>query len=973
MMPESFWLESRVKYKLSFASSEKIKTQAIGEVVTSALWTKEGKTERFGLEDEVLFGPLEDFVCQCSDTPHDTEDWGSKCKKCGVEITTKEKRWERLGYIELPIAVVNPLAYETIGALLGVDTKIIEKLVTTISFFKLHPDPEGPIIFYDGSSYFLKEEEKENNRYKINHVTRDHIISPIGLYKLLQNIDMSTLLSCEEADISSSLQRIRGEWFSSGQRWQDLFIKRLPVKPPMLRQRVEISTNTGVVDNLSVEEIEPVVPEKISSDYTTHYQDILKECLKTEILSEHCNIKTINHLQAIKLQCRVHRLFFGYNRKQNNEILEIKGILPSLTGKFGWIRHKVMGKRIDYSGRSGITVDPLCSMDEIGMPYEMAYELFMPHIVGYLRREYNMSHREAKHVWQRHETIAYDALDLIVQHEHILLNRQPSLHRASIMAFKPYLHTGRSLKLPPLVCQNFNADYDGDQMACYLPLSKDAKREVKDLMFPKNNVLSQLDSSVTTAPSHEILLGLYFYTCIDEKQESFHITNARCFYVEELIEHEVIKYNTPLWLDNPYLFTCYGRQHLGTILQVEVEKPFTKSYLKEKLSESFDNLGREAFVEALDKIKEIGIQCITQVGFSLGMNDIHTPDNKYEILGDPSSERTPEEWLELLGKVHDEFENADRSNPLYLMLITGARVNKSQVDQLVVAKGLQTRFDGTITPQPVIHNLKEGLTPHEYWQTCGPARRAMASKKFSTPLGGYFCQKLVHLLRDFYIVQHDCCTSNLFYNHRSPIFCEAKGGICQACFGIDPSTRELVAIGTPIGIRVAQALSEPATQLSLGMKHTSGAVTKLEGDKNKDITGTLPKLMELINLINITDEEGTPLQVLPLNEAAELFVDTMLTLYNSEGIKPWQINCEMVFRGMSELTYDGSTYSLFRLTNEGERIILSVNGVLRHYPSWLKPMCFGFVKEVLQGAARRGDTSLDVSTEVIMRGMYNGT
>ena len=1107
------------RYRLSFASKEKILEQSNGEVITAEL-TNKGKPVLGGLLCPQIFGPLEDDMCSCGKL-QGREYRGKTCSKCNVLVGSSKLRWERFGHIILPFPVVNPLAYSTVAALLDISEERLFTMLHTIIFWKLEPTDKGGIITKDGRFKITACANREPNSF----------CSSIDLFRLFSMIDWNELLIDET--VSPNVQAYRRQWLSSGQSWQSLFITVLPVLPPKLRQEMEIpSTNAAPA-------------KKYDHDYTQLYKMILLTCWRCEVVIVY-NIPLFNMINVVKLQNDVYNLFFGRVQKRGYKLKHINGIFPSLTKKEGWIRKHMMGKRVDFSSRSVIVPDPQLKFDEIGLPYTVVYELFRYHIIGFLREKYGI--RRALSFYRNHTVEADNALKELLPNQFVLLNRQPTLHRHGIMSFTPIITSGKAFHIHPFICAPLGADSDGDTLACHIQISDGAKEEA-ERMRPQCNMFNSLNSEPLMLPSHEMVIGLYYMTAIDFKQDPVQYRRN----LEQLFYMGVIDYRTPIY-SGPLLTggwtkssrrspsdftTCYGRIILEKLFRntMQIEEPISKASLKNIVSEIYNNgLSQEEIILIYEKLKEISLDVVTKSGFSFGMDDVYAPSRKEKIINTTQEiinsspvmniskeEKTQEEiqlWLQTLKEIEDEWiDETDNKNPLRLMIATGARVSQVQASQLVVGKGLQTKKDGNPMLPPVLHSLKDGLTPHEYFSTCSPARRAMAMKKMATPQSGYLCQKLVHLLRDIIITEKDCGSMKGFllegkhqqgridiygmkttwgnYNNepimaRSPIYCQAHGGLCQLCYGDDPSTRKLVEIGTPVGIRTAQGMSEPGTQASMGQKHMSGKINELsnipiirayEGgqvllgeDENfftcflgktifhfpkkytqivvengqnimpfdilckyqteirsKDISFFLPKLQNHIEcvkpkieafvapftgIIHIEHDnerqtffirichqtnfemremgyvsystpiwfphgalvqKGDQLNYGAVNFptlfdrepdlTARLFIGGLLDLYSEENISPLSINAEMIFRGLSELTYDEKSciFGLLRFGDEGKRVLYGATQVLRNYPSFLKAMCFGYIKEVLTGGARQGQTTRGLPTEEIMR------
>lgn len=1064
-----------MRFRLGLLSDVQIRERSQGEVFTEQLFQR-GEPVAGGLFCQRIFGPLRDYQCKCGKL-NGLDHKGKTCRECGVLVTSSRIRWNRSGHIELGCTVVHPLAVRLLAGLLDIPLLTLQRFLLTKIWGCWKEDPKGMLVAKGGRRV----------RFALSETPiPGSFLSSEGLYRSLSSVRVSP-------KAARSLRLLQERWRPSA-----CFLSCIPVLSPMYRPTY-INAHRHFIHH----------------DFTQGYVRVLlaKERLAHLPLPR---LTTLRSLHTILIQRAVFTLFTGKPEVKKRTGQPLKGILETLAGKRGFIRRHMFGKRVDYSGRSVIAADPTLPLDAVGLPEEMAFELFLPHIIALLRREYKLRYRECERLVRARTPEARDALARLIPHQIVCLNRQPTLHRMGFMAFKPRLHTRKNVTLSALVTTPYNYDADGDQMAVHVPLSAEAHEEAWRLMRADRNLLSALNSTPLVLPSHEMVLGLAAMTRLDPGSPR----PARASQLDTLLQHGAITYATTLLVEGQV--TSAGRLLVGEQLGVPIEHELTKDVLGQYISRAYDVLGPTRLGRALDILKTLSLAQVTTQGFSLGLADLSPPRHRDERFGaaqiataDP---QMPEArrllcWHETFTTLSQEFvDEQGPNNALVRMLASGARVSRQQINQLVVAKGLQARADGRVNPHPVLHALRDGLSPHEYFQTFSGARKSMADKKNATPLAGYIAQKLVHLLRDFYIVRDDCgyaeaqylqvparvargrstvegtvipwtTTSAELVAVRSPIFCQAPDGLCQACYGADPTTRGRVRQGTAVGIVTAQALSEPGTQLSLRSFHTSGHATVKDttvrltmpeagtlvvhppdglfrtlvinqtyryyvaavqgrvpfgvgshvlggGEviaeypldvQNRDMAGKLPLLLRFLEgstsapaliapddgVVTITRERqrlvvavnGKPLGSVPperpllvadqmfvrqgtflssgelnvlalegnLPLAAQLYSQHLRDLYTEEGIEPLAIHCEMVFRGLSELVQqpDG-TFGLYRLQTSGKRRILGLQQVLRQYPSWMKPLAFGYVRHHLERAIRQGLVSEDLPTERLM-------
>lgn len=1052
-----------MKYKLSLLTSEKILELSNGEVRVPDTFNYRYKIPKAvlgGLFCEKTFGPIENYKCQCGQLIGKEYD-GTTCRKCGVEVGSSFLRHKRMGHIELPFPIIHPLTRIAIFKIFGK----FEDLVTGKLGIKQTEDENGSFINKKGKRISLEY---------INALTQNNYEGFKLLPETILNIDWK-----ETANINKVVNKI----ISNGINPEHYVLQRLPVTPPGYRPVIEMNT-TQILDEINI-----------------HYMKIIKRKLHLQHLQQYPTPKVIMLWGRHLLQRAVDGLMlYG----DTNLGKKVKPIIDKLKKKEGRLRGNLLGKRVDYSGRSITVGDPSIPSDTMKLPIKMAYELFKPFIIGRLYRR-KKNYRKAKQSYLVKTKEAYDELYEICKTHRVMVNRQPTLHKYGLVAFKIQLHHGRTIQMPPPVFGGFNLDSDGDQMAVYIPLFQKALDECKNLMMPYNNIISSCNSQPILSLTHEIIIGLYVITKIKEVENPKLV--ASYSEAEYLYQSGVIDISEQISFRKEN--TCFGRMLISKILGFEVTDAITKNQIRKITNRCFDLYSREEVIKILDELKEIGFEQATLYGLSIGMDDVKVPSTKYEkfaevekycesLVDEKSNEKKVRMWYNTIRDLKDvALEELGENNPLKIMLDTGARVKASQIVQLVVAKGLISNWKGEIL-EPIRNSFAEGLNTFEYFTQVYGARKSMADKKFITPLSGYLARRIITATRDLYIVKKDCGTTKTIkingIERRSPITCEAKGGICQKCYGVDPATRKRIRNGIPIGVIAGQSISEPSTQLSMQQFHTGGAAqikssplnvkTSIEGicsvdvlnenisrvsiiDVEKreyfininfaninikegqevkkddiiatyhqdvgqeDISGTLGtvehyyeaqtklpksilslesgiiclKVNELDN--NFIDifinnnlqgsadkfalhygsgdyvEKGTMLthgevylkeayEKLGLEITGNLFVKRLFELYKEEGAVISPVHFEVIFRAMTEIVVDNEgNLNCRRMLEEKDIkkvLFKGITQVGKIYPSWLKKICFGWVKQCLEDCSMKEQISMDLPSERILTG-----
>jgi len=680
-----------------------------------------------------------------------------------------------------------------------------------------------------------------------------------------QSASLGLWLLFNEIDTIASNNEAINKWIASGSTLENLFFRLIPISPPDLRPISRDANGTVSIHPLNI-----------------LYERLIRRSTRYQRLESmfDCPAKDMLLLNAILLvQKALSELFFGDLQVSRDDKTRLKGIVTALNSKEGRVRKDLLGKRVNFSARSVIASAPFLTLDEVGLPKKMALELFKPFLIKHLLdlgvAEY---YAEALRAVESPDTEVWAQLENVLADKWVILNRAPSLHRHSIQAFKPKLVDGRVIRLHPLVCSAFNADFDGDQMAVHVLLTEEARREA-ELMRPSNNLISSLDSSPLVSPSHEMIIGLSYMTRIRDIDSSGNKIEPRpensLSRLESLEAMGEIKIYTPiLWYNRgrkPRI-TCLGRLLIGQAFSQTIDTVVGKKEMKAIISRAINELPTTQDVaRALDETMRLSLKFATQNALSVCADDIAAPStrpilvaegNKFvadtyareergELTRDQGHELIVRRWDGILKQVRDDYiKEVGEDNPVIIMWRTGARVSTSQMQQLAVAKGLITNTRNEIVETPIVNSLRDGLTIPEYFLSCSGGRKSLADKVFVTPESGYLTRQLVTAARDLAIAGDDCKTQAGIwiprnraagrYVHdsytvlgesddptpvfvRSPITCEQQGGICRYCFGHDPATRSLVGSLIPIGVRSAESLTEPATQMSMRTFHTGGS------------------------------------------------------------------------------------------------------------------------------------------------------
>ena len=805
--------------RISLASPEKIRSWSHGEVTKpETINYRTFKPERDGLFCARIFGPITDWECLCGKYKR-MKHRGVICDKCGVEVTLSKVRRERLGHIELASPCSHVWFFKGLPSRIGHLLDISLRELEAVLYFESY-------VVIDAGDAPVKEREiiKDETRFR----ELDQQYRPSGFKAMMGAEAIKELLKRVEIEELAIEMREKMKVEQSLQK-KLKYAKRLKVVEAF--RRSDNKPQWMILDVIPVipPELRPLVPldggRFATSDLNDLYRRVINRNNRLKKLMDLHAPEVIVRNEKRMLQEAVDALFDNGRRGRvlrgaNNRPL--KSLSDTLKGKQGRFRQNLLGKRVDYSGRSVIVVGPELKLHQCGLPKKMALELFKPFIYHRLEQTGHCTTiKQAKEMVEMQEPIVWDILEEVIKDHPVLLNRAPTLHRLGIQAFEPVLVEGKAIKIHPLVCTAFNADFDGDQMAVHIPLSPEAQVEASVLMLAAHNILSPASGQPITVPTQDMVLGLYYLTkakvgargegrvfanieevlmALEAKQVET-LSPIRLRYTgpvldlttayddQDLTHTEVVDYN------KQFISTTVGRAILNDALPEGM--PYVNGLLKKKgigqlINYCYLNLGLEVTVKALDRIKELGFQYATRSGLSVGLDDMVIPDSKYTVVHEAEkqviavqqqyldgaitngerSNKVIQMWSGVTERVADEMFNnmkqADKEgamNPIYIMADSGARGSKQQIRQLSGMRGLMAKPSGEIIEVPITANFREGLTVQQYFISTHGARKGLADTALKTADSGYLTRRLVDVAQDVIITESDCGTTQGIYVH----------------------------------------------------------------------------------------------------------------------------------------------------------------------------------------------------------------
>ncbi len=787
--------------KISVSSPEQIRSWSFGEIKKpETINYRTFKPEREGLFCARIFGPTKDYECLCGKYKR-MKFKGITCEKCGVEVTLSKVRRERMAHIELAAPVAHIWFLKSLPSRIGLALDITLKNLEKVLYFESHIVID-PLMSGLNPNQLLNDEELEEAIDQFGEDSFKHGIGAEAVQEILSKIDLVAEIEklVEESEATSSetkkkkiLKRMKVmEGFkNSNIKPEWMVLKVLPVIPPELR---------------------PLVPLEGGRFATSDLNDLYRR-----VINRNNRLKRLLDLRAPDiivrnekrmLQESVDALFDNGRRGRvitSTNKRPLKSLSEMLKGKQGRFRQNLLGKRVDYSGRSVIVVGPELKLHQCGLPKKMALELFKPFIYNKLESYgFASTLKSARKMVESERPEVWDILDEVIREHPILLNRAPTLHRLGIQAFEPILIEGKAIQLHPLVCTAFNADFDGDQMAVHIPLSLEAQLEARVLMMSTNNILSPSSGKPIIVPSQDIVLGIYYLSLINEKEEPkkyySHVGEVEFALENKTIElHTPILYRTKVYNSEKDNFeykkytTSAGRVILFKTVPESKNLPFdviNKVLTKKDISNLLDNVyrftGQKATCIFVDQIMTVGFKYAAKAGISFGKDDLVIPEEKNILIQDTqklvnSLENQYQEgliterekynkvvglWSTCTDKVAKAMMKTVSSskdsqiNSVYIMADSGARGSEAQLKQLAGMRGLMARPSGEIIENPITSNFKDGLTVLEYFNSTHGARKGLADTALKTASSGYLTRRLVDVAQDLTITCKDCTCKN---------------------------------------------------------------------------------------------------------------------------------------------------------------------------------------------------------------------
>ncbi|KXO16302.1 DNA-directed RNA polymerase subunit beta' [Peptoniphilus sp. GNH] len=786
--------------RIGLASPEKIREWSYGEVKKpETINYRTLRPEKEGLFCEKIFGPTKDWECGCGKYKR-IRFKGIVCEKCGVEVTKSKVRRERMGHIELAAPVSHIWYFKGIPSRMGLALDMSPRALEKILYFAAYVVTEVEEGF---TEVYVKQLLTELEYRELKGEYGDKFTAKMGaeaVKELLKQIDLDR----ESEDLKNQLENASGQkrvrisrrlevieaFIQSGNKPEWMILEAIPVIPPDLRPMVQLDGGRFA-----------------TSDLNDLYRRIINRNNRLRKLLDINAPDIIVRNEKRMLQEAVDALIDNGRRGRpvtgpGNRPL--KSLSEMLKGKQGRFRQNLLGKRVDYSGRSVIVVGPDLKFYQCGLPKKMALELFKPFVMRELVKNGSAHNiKSAKRMVERAKEEVWDVLERVIKDHPVLLNRAPTLHRLGIQAFEPVLVEGKAIKLHPLVCTAYNADFDGDQMAVHLPLSAEAQAEARLLMLSTNNILALKDGKPITTPTQDMILGCYYLTLgirdglkgegmvFKDYEEMMHAyangyvhlqskVSMRIFKDDKDKRGKIIKSTVGRFLINKYI-----HQDLGFVDRskdpygLEIDQVIDKKLLGQIIEKTYNKHGNIETAKFLDHIKELGYHYSTVAATSISMSDVIVPETKKEILDKAGAEvdkyekafrrglisdeeryeRVIEIWNSATDELTDEvMESFDRLNNIYIMADSGARGSKNQIRQLAGMRGLMASPSGRTIEVPIKSNFREGLSVLEFYMSTHGSRKGLADTALRTADSGYLTRRLVDVAQQVIVVEEDCGT-----------------------------------------------------------------------------------------------------------------------------------------------------------------------------------------------------------------------
>ncbi len=774
--------------RIRLASPEKIRSWSHGEVKKpETINYRTFKPERDGLFCARIFGPTKDYECACGKYKR-MKFAGVICDKCGVEVTRARVRRERMGHIELASPVSHVWFFKglpsRIGQLLDMSLRDLEKILYFEEYVVLEPGKvpglkKKDLLSVDRARKLQEEHGSDAFKAGMGAEAIRQLLRDLELEALARELRAQMLTETSAQKRKKIVKRLKvvEAFLKSGNQPEWMILEVIPVIPPELRPLVPLDGGRFA-----------------TSDLNDLYRRVINRNNRLKRLIELRAPEIIIRNEKRMLQEAVDALFDNGRRGRvitgpNNRPL--KSLSDTLKGKQGRFRQNLLGKRVDYSGRSVIVVGPQLKLHQCGLPKKMALELFKPFILRKLEeRQIASSIKAAKKFIEKERPEVWDILEEVIREHPVLLNRAPTLHRLGIQAFEPILVEGKAIEIHPLVCTAFNADFDGDQMAVHIPLSMEAQLEAQILMLSTNNILSQANGTPLAVPTQDMVLGIYYLTkerpgAKGEGRLFADPENVRAAYDAEDVD---LQARIRMRWKGEIIETIVGRVLLNEIIPEPlrfVNRELKKKEITALVADCYNRLGNEATVQFLDELKDIGFRYATLSGLSIGIDDMHVPSSKERLIEDARQQvieverqyqdgvitngerynKVVDIWAHVTEQIADEMfrefeagEQGGEFNPIYMMADSGARGSKQQIRQLAGMRGLMAKPSGEIIETPITSNFREGLTVLEYFTSTHGARKGLADTALKTADSGYLTRRLVDVAQDVIVSEYDCGT-----------------------------------------------------------------------------------------------------------------------------------------------------------------------------------------------------------------------
>ena len=788
--------------RISIASPDEIRSWSYGEVKKpETINYRTFKPERDGLFCARIFGPVKDYECNCGRYKR-MKYKGVVCEKCGVEVTLSRVRRERMGHIELAAPVVHVWFMKSIPSRISMILDRGVKELEKILYFEKY------VILEPGFSHFssfetISEEEYQDALDKYGEGSFTASIGAEAIRDMLSSIDLKGEVSKLKEELEAGVVDIR----------KKKIVKRLKI--------LQAFIDTGIKPEYLVLSVLPVIPPELrplvpleggrfaTSDLNDLYRRVINRNNRLRRLLELRAPDIIIRNEKRMLQESVDALFD--NKRRGSKAIvgankrPLKSLADMLKGKQGRFRQNLLGKRVDYSGRSVIIVGPELKLHQCGLPKKMALELFRPFVYAKLEK-YGLAStlKSAKRMIERDRPEVWDILEEVIREHPVMLNRAPTLHRLSIQAFEPVLIEGKAIQLHPLVCAAFNADFDGDQMAVHVPLSVEAQLEARILMLSTNNILSPSSGKPIVVPSKDIVLGAYYMTMKVDGLPNEGCAMANLSEVMYALESKRITYHTNIKIRVPYykedgtaeykmVDTTAGRFMLYQIMPKHhmikfdmVNKVMTSSEISTLIDDIHFHCGQKATAIFVDHIMGLGFKYMTRAGISYGKDDLVIPSEKKQLVAETEKvvsefeqqyldgfitqgekyNKVVDAWdkcgdrvADALMKAVSHTEKGQQPNSVYMMVHSKARGSMAQLKQSAGMRGLMAKPTGEIIETPIVSNFKEGLTVLEYFISTHGSRKGLTDTALKTANSGYLTRRLVDVANDCVVFEEDCGTS----------------------------------------------------------------------------------------------------------------------------------------------------------------------------------------------------------------------